>query len=159
VPGPKQKRTVFSVQGRMSIIVQKFGGAALRMRRRSTAPPGGRSKAKLDGHQVVMVVSAMARRRTSSSPWPTRSIQPPKREMDMLLTTGEQVSISLMAMALEAAGHKAISFTGRQVGMVTDASHTKARIRSIDADRIYKELNAGKIVIVAGFQGVTRTGH
>jgi aspartate kinase len=83
---------------------------------------------------------------------------PPRREMDMLLTTGEQVSIALMAMAIEAAGHEAISFTGGQVGLVTDDSHTKARIRSIDADRIHKELRAGRIVIVAGFQGITEEG-
>ncbi len=79
---------------------------------------------------------------------------PPKREMDQLLSTGEQQTVSLFAMALDAMGHKAISFTGFQVGMLTDSTHTKARIKSIDAKRIHKELKDGKIVIVAGFQGI-----
>ena len=83
---------------------------------------------------------------------------PSKREMDQLLATGEQVTISLMAMALEAMGASAISFTAGQIGMVTDDAHTKARIKTIDARRIRQELDAGRIVIVAGFQGVTADG-
>jgi aspartate kinase len=86
------------------------------------------------------------------------SDDPPKREMDQLLVTGEQVTISLMAMALEAMGAPAISFTAGQIGLVTDEAHTKARIQHIAAERIHRELDAGKIVIVAGFQGVTEDG-
>ncbi len=80
--------------------------------------------------------------------------EPPAREMDMLLSTGEQVSVALMAMAIDALGHKAISLTGAQMGIRTDSTHTKARIQSISADRIRKALDEGKIVIAAGFQGV-----
>ncbi len=143
----------------MSIIVQKFGGSSVADAEKIHRAARRAIKAKLDGNQVVMVLSAMGKT-TDKLIALAKEVNPnpPKREMDMLLTTGEQVSISLMAMALAAAGHEAISFTGRQIGMVTDASHTKARIRSIDAERIYKELNAGKVVIVAGFQGVTEEG-
>ena len=83
---------------------------------------------------------------------------PPKREMDQLLATGEQVTIALMAMALHARGHEAISFTGGQIGLITDNSFSKAKIQSINKQRIFDQLNAGKIVIVAGFQGVTPEG-
>ena len=82
------------------------------------------------------------------------SERPPAREMDMLLSTGEQVSVALMAMAIQALGVPAISFTGAQIGIVTDSFHTKARIRNISTDRIQQALDDGQIVIVAGFQGV-----
>ena len=85
--------------------------------------------------------------------------EPPKRELDMLLTTGEQVSIALMAMAIHAAGHHAISLTAAQLGLVTDSAHTRARIQRISRDRIDRELAAGKIVIVAGFQGIDASGE
>ena len=84
---------------------------------------------------------------------------PPKREMDMLLSTGEQQTVSLLAMALEGMGQKAISFTGAQIQMMTDNSYTKARIQSIGVDRIFNKLNEGYIVIVAGFQGVDEQGN
>ncbi|NLX20827.1 MAG: aspartate kinase [Phycisphaerae bacterium] len=143
----------------MSIVVQKFGGTSVADAEKIARAARRAIKAKLDGHQVVMVVSAMGKT-TDHLVALAREVNPspPKREMDMLLTTGEQVSISLMAMAISAAGHEAISFTGGQVGMITDASHTKARIRSIDAARIHHELEAGHVVIVAGFQGVTEQG-
>src|SRR5207245_6762151 len=83
---------------------------------------------------------------------------PPKREMDQLLATGEQVTIALMAMAMHAQGQEAISFTGGQIGLVTDNAFSKARIQSINKQRIFDQLNAGKIVIIAGFQGVTPEG-
>ncbi len=83
---------------------------------------------------------------------------PPKREMDQLLATGEQVTIALMAMALHAQGHDAISFTGGQIGLVTDNAFSKARIQTINKQRILDQLNQGKIVIIAGFQGVTLEG-
>ncbi len=143
----------------MSIVVQKFGGTSVADAEKIARAARRAIKAKLDGHQVVMVVSAMGKT-TDHLVALAREVNPhpPKREMDMLLTTGEQVSISLMAMAIAAAGYEAISFTGGQVGMITDASHTKARIRSIDSARIHKELEAGHVVIVAGFQGVTEQG-
>ncbi|HSW46473.1 MAG TPA: aspartate kinase [Phycisphaerae bacterium] len=143
----------------MSIIVQKFGGTSVANAEKLGRAARRAIKTKLDGHQVVMVVSAMGHT-TDELVLLARQVNPnpPRREMDMLLTTGEQVSIALMAMAIEAAGHEAISFTGGQVGMVTDSSHTKARIRSIEAERIHKELRTGRIVIVAGFQGITDEG-
>ncbi len=143
----------------MSIIVQKFGGSSVADAEKIHRAARRAIKARLEGHQVVMVVSAMGKT-TDKLVALAHEVNPnpPRREMDMLLTTGEQVSISLMAMAIQAAGHEAISFTGGQIGMLTDASHTRARIRSIDADRIHRELDAGRIVIVAGFQGVTEEG-
>lgn len=144
----------------MSIVVQKFGGSSVADAEKIHRAARRAIKAKLDGHQVVMVLSAMGKTTDKLIALAHEvNPNPSKREMDMLLTTGEQVSISLMAMAIELSGHKAISFTGGQISMVTDSSHTKARIRSIDAECIYKELNAGKVVIVAGFQGVTDEGH
>jgi aspartate kinase len=83
---------------------------------------------------------------------------PPKREMDQLLATGEQVTIALMAMAIHAQGHEAISFTGGQIGLITDNAFSKARIQSINKQRIFDQLNAAKIVIIAGFQGITPEG-
>ena len=91
------------------------------------------------------------------------SKNPPEREMDMLMSTGEQISCSLLAMAIITLGHDAISFTGKQVGIRTDKSHTKARIETINARCIHEALKEGKIVIVAGYQGVShgfsRAGH
>jgi aspartate kinase len=84
---------------------------------------------------------------------------PPKREMDMLLSTGEQQTVSLLAMAVEGMGHKAVSFTGAQVRMMTDDSYTKARIKSIDGSVIKKKLDEGYIVFVAGFQGMDDEGN
>jgi len=141
------------------IMVQKFGGSSVADAEKIHRCARRAVKAKLDGYQVVMVVSAMGKTTDKLIALANEvNPNPPKREMDMLLTTGEQVSIALMAMALESAGHQAISFTGGQIGMITDDVHTKARIRSIDADRIHEELNEGKMVIVAGFQGVTEEG-
>jgi aspartate kinase len=143
----------------MSIIVQKFGGTSVASAEKIHRAARRAIKAKLAGKQVVMVVSAMGHTTDELIDLAKQvSPNPPKREMDMLLTTGEQVSISLMAMAIHAAGHEAISFTGGQVGMVTDGAHTKARIHSIDGSRIRRHLDQGKVVIVAGFQGVTPDG-
>lgn len=143
----------------MSIVVQKFGGSSVADAEKIHRAARRAIKAKLEGHQVVMTVSAMGKTTDKLVALANEvNPNPPKREMDMLLTTGEQVSISLMAMAIEASGHEAISFTGGQIGMLTDDSHTKARIHSIDAQRIKRELDAGKIVIIAGFQGVTEEG-
>jgi len=107
-----------------------------------------------------MVVSAMGRTTDKLVALAAEvSSNPPKREMDMLLTTGEQVSIALMAMAIHAAGHEAISLTAGQLGLFTDSAHTKARIQSISGQRLDRELASGKIVIVAGFQGIDQSGE
>jgi len=140
-------------------MVQKFGGTSVADAEKIHRAARRAIRAKLDGYQVVMTISAMGKTTDRLIALAQEvNPNPPKRELDMLLTTGEQVSISLVAMAIAAAGHEAISFTGGQIGMVTDAAHTKARIRSIDTRRIHKQLDAGKIVIVAGFQGVTEDG-
>lgn len=143
----------------MGLIVQKFGGTSVANAEKMHRAARRAIKAKLEGNKVVMVVSAMGHTTDELIDLANQvTSKPPKREMDMLLTTGEQISIALMAMAIDSAGHEAISFTGGQVGLVTDSSHTKARIKKIDADRIHKQLNAGRIVIVAGFQGITEEG-
>src|SRR5205823_772819 len=112
-------------------------------------------RAQQDGKQVIVVVSARGDT-TDELISLAREIcdQPPAREMDMLLSTGEQISIALMAMAIQSLGQPAISFTGAQIGIVTDSFHTRARIKNISTARIRQALNEGKIVIVAGFQGI-----
>ncbi|MFH1923265.1 MAG: aspartate kinase [Planctomycetota bacterium] len=139
----------------MSIIVQKFGGTSVADSQKILAAARKAIRAHKEGHQVVTVVSAMGTN-TDMLVGLAREItdEPPAREMDMLLATGEQVSVALMAMAIHSLGHEAISLTGAQMGIVTDSTHTKARIRSISAERIRQALEAGKIVIAAGFQGV-----
>jgi aspartate kinase len=112
------------------------------------------------GDQVVLVVSAMGKS-TDGLIDLARQItsDPPRREMDQLLSTGEQVTIALMAMALQAKGVDAVSLTGAQVRLITDEVHTRARVKSIDAGKIRTHLRAGRIVVVAGFQGITPDGH
>lgn len=141
----------------MPIIVQKFGGTSVADPARIHLAARRAVRALLAGNQVVLVVSAMGRS-TDHLVGLARQVtrRPAKREMDMLLATGEQVSIALVAMAIHEAGYEAISLTGAQVGLLTDSTHTAARIHSIDADRIRRILTQGKIVIVAGFQGVDR---
>lgn len=112
-------------------------------------------RAKLAGNQVVLVVSAMGHTTDKLIELAQEvARKPSKREMDMLISTGEQVSIALMAMAIQEAGYEAISLTGAQVGMRTDSQHSRARIQSIDTQRVRGLLDEGRIVIVAGFQGV-----
>jgi aspartate kinase len=139
----------------MSIIVQKFGGTSVADSQKILAAARKAVRAQMEGHQVVMVVSAMGKS-TDGLVALAREIndEPPAREMDVLLSTGEQVSVALMAMAIDSLGHKAISMTGGQLGIVTDSVYTKARIRSISTDRIRGALEAGRIVIAAGFQGI-----
>jgi aspartate kinase len=139
----------------MPIIVQKFGGTSVGDAHRIHLAARRAVRAKLAGNQVVLVVSAMGHttdRLIELAYQVTRL--PSKREMDMLISTGEQVSIALVAMAIHEAGHQAISMTGAQIGMLTDSAHTRARIRSINDRRIRELLDEGLIVIVAGFQGV-----
>jgi len=139
----------------MPTIVQKFGGTSVADSAKILAAARKAIRAQKDGNRVVMVVSAMGKN-TDLLIGLAREIteEPPAREMDMLLSTGEQVSVALMAMAVDSLGHEAISLTGAQIGIVTDSTHTKARIRSISTERMQKALDEGKIVIAAGFQGV-----
>src|SRR5436190_3057122 len=112
-------------------------------------------RARQDGNQVVVVVSARGDTTDDLIDLAQEiSENPHAREMDMLLSTGEQISIALVAMAIQELGAPAISFTGAQVGIVTDSTHTKARIKYISTQRIRQALAEGQIVIVAGFQGI-----
>jgi aspartate kinase len=139
----------------MTLIVQKFGGTSVADPQKILAAARKAVRAHQEGHQVVMVVSAMGHNTDHLIDLASQvADSPPAREMDMLLSTGEQVSVALMAMAIHALGYQAISFTGAQIGIKTDSTHTKARIRSISTDRMRKALNEGKIVIAAGFQGI-----
>jgi aspartate kinase len=139
----------------LRLVVQKFGGTSVANAERIRAAARRAIRAKQAGQQVIVVVSARGDT-TDDLIELAREItdQPPAREMDMLLSTGEQISIALMAMAIQALGERAISFTGAQVGIVTDSTHTKARIRNISTDRMRRALADGQIVIVAGFQGI-----
>jgi len=143
----------------MGIVVMKFGGTSVADAERIRAAARRAIATRKQGHQVVMVVSAMGHT-TDELIALAKGItdNPPKREMDQLLATGEQVTVALVAMALEDLGQPAISFTAGQIGMITDDVHTKARIKSIDVRRIHEQLEDGRIVIVAGFQGVTERG-
>ncbi len=139
----------------MPIIVQKFGGTSVADAPRIHLAARRAVRALLEGNQVVMVVSAMGDTTDRLVKLAYQvSRRPSRRELDMLLSTGEQVSIALVAMAIHEAGYEGISLTGAQVGLVTDSRHTAARIQSIDTGRIRRLLDQGKIVIVAGFQGV-----
>ncbi len=139
----------------MSIIVQKFGGTSVANADKIRAAAKRAVAAKQAGHQVVMVVSARGKKTDELVRLAAEmSEQPAAREMDMLLSTGEQESVSLMAMAVHSFGEKAVSLTGGQIGIVTDSTFSKARIESISTERIRKHLDAGEIVIACGFQGV-----
>jgi aspartate kinase len=139
----------------LALVVQKFGGSSVATAERIMRAARRAIRAQQDGKQVIVVVSARGDT-TDELISLAREIcdQPPAREMDMLLSTGEQISIALMAMAIQSLGQPAISFTGAQIGIVTDSFHTKARIKNISTARIRQALNEGKIVIVAGFQGI-----
>ncbi|MCH8839777.1 MAG: aspartate kinase [Planctomycetes bacterium] len=139
----------------MSLIVQKFGGTSLADAEKIKAAARKAIRAQQEGHQVVMVVSAMGKQTDALLSLAAEiSDNPPAREMDMLLSTGEQVSVALMAMAIHELGSEAVSLTGGQIGIKTDSSHTKARIQSISSERMKHHLDAGKIIIAAGFQGI-----
>jgi aspartate kinase len=149
----------------MGLIVQKFGGTSVADAERIHKAARRAIEAQEAGNRVVVVVSAMGDTTDDLLDlahkvcgYNGREYNPPKRELDQLLATGEQVTIALMAMAIHAQGKEAISFTGGQIGLVTDNAFSKARIQSINHNRIRNELEAGKIVIVAGFQGVTPDG-
>jgi aspartate kinase len=139
----------------VGLVVQKFGGTSVANAERVMAAARRAIRTKQAGNQVMVVVSARGDR-TDELIDLAREIndRPPDREMDMLLATGEQESIALMAMAIHALGEPAISFTGAQVGIVTDSTHRKARIKEISTRTMRRALDEGKIVIVAGFQGI-----
>ena len=139
----------------MNIVVQKYGGTSVGSVERIKNVAKRIIEKKKGGCQIVVVVSAMGKS-TDDLVKLAYDINPnpSKREMDRLLSTGEQVSISLLSMALQSMGHDAISFTGPQVGIRTSGRHTKSRIEGIDTTKILDALNDNKIVIVAGFQGV-----
>jgi aspartate kinase len=143
----------------MAIVVQKYGGTSVGTTDRIMAVARRIIAAKQRGDRVVAVVSAMGDVTDELLAKALAiSADPPVREMDMLLATGEQVTIALLAMAIHAQGHEAISFTGAQAGIVSDASHTKARIQEINAGRVMEALDHGLIAIVAGFQALTPEG-
>ncbi|MHB8894493.1 MAG: aspartate kinase [Candidatus Geothermincolia bacterium] len=143
----------------MSLVVQKFGGTSVGdvEKIKNVARRVVESKKRID--HVVVVVSALGKTTDELVDLAAAITKmPPEREMDMLLSTGEQVSMALLAMALNELGQDAISMTGQQVEILTDTGHTKAKIRHVGADRVIQELRKGRVVVVAGFQGVTSEG-
>ncbi|MEP0923159.1 aspartate kinase [Leptolyngbya sp. ST-U4] len=140
----------------MALIVQKYGGTSVGTVERIQAVAQRVLQTVKGGHRVVVVVSAMGKTTDGLVKLAHDiSANPNRREMDMLLSTGEQVTIALLSMALQEAGQPAISMTGTQVGIVTEAEHTRARILSVATDRLERHLQDGKVVVVAGFQGIT----
>jgi len=138
------------------LIVQKYGGSSVanpeRIKNVAKRVAGYRKK----GDDLVVVVSALGDTTDELIELASKITDiPPEREMDMLLSTGEQISAALLAMAIQQLGYEAISLTGPQVGIITDTAHTKARIVKIEQEKIRRELRKGNIVIVAGFQGMT----
>lgn len=144
----------------MSLIVQKFGGTSVGSAERIVNVAKKVGEFRDQGHDVIVVVSAMSGE-TNRLTELAREIspQPKPREIDVLLSTGEQVTIALLAMALESEGYEAVSFTGGQIKILTDDFHTKARIKEIETTSIKNEISSGKVVIVAGFQGVDSKGN
>ena len=140
----------------MTLLVQKFGGTSVGSVQRIQEVAQKIASKKEKGNDLVIVVSAMGHT-TDELTGVAKSISrnPPQREMDMLLSTGEQVSIALLSIALNELGVQAISMTGSQVGILTEASHGKARILEVRTERLKSVLNEGKVVVVAGFQGTT----
>jgi len=140
----------------MALVVQKYGGTSVATPERIKHVARRVVNTKISGNDVVVVVSAPGDTTDHLIELAKQvNERPPAREMDMLLATGEQISIALLAMAIHAIGHSAISLTGAQVRILTDGVHTKARILEVDRERIVRELARGNVVIVAGFQGVT----
>jgi aspartate kinase len=144
----------------MALIVQKYGGTSVGSAERIKSVARRVARWHAGGHRLVVVVSAMAGE-TNRLAALARELQghPEPRELDVMLATGEQVSIALLAMALIDIGVKARSYTGAQVRILTDSAHTKARIVSIDGERIRRDLEDGAVVVIAGFQGVDESGN
>jgi aspartate kinase len=144
----------------MSLIVQKYGGTSVGTTERIQAVAEKVASYRQQGHDVVVVVSAMSGE-TNRLLGLAKEIddEPSAREMDVLVSTGEQVTIALLSIALHKLGHDARSYTGGQVRILTDNAHSKARIMDIDAHRMRSDLDAGRVVVVAGFQGVDDNGN
>lgn len=143
----------------MALIVQKYGGTSVADPERIRAVADHVAYTQQHGNQVVVVVSAMGKTTDNLLSLAQQvSDVHPGREMDMLLTTGERISMALLCMALAGRGVDAVSFTGSQVGIITDTVHTKAKILEVQGDRVREALSAGKVAVVAGFQGVS-TDH
>ncbi len=144
----------------MALIIQKYGGTSVSSIERIQAVADKVIATQMQGYQVVVVVSAMGGE-TDRLVGLSQEIspQPSVRELDVLLSTGEQVTIALLSMALQAKGCEAESFTGGQVCILTDSVHNKARIMDIDAMRVSKALDGGKVVVIAGFQGIDENGN
>ena len=143
----------------MALIVQKYGGTSVCSPERIKNVAKRVAKARAEGHDIVVVVSAMSGETNRLVALAQEmQEQPDPRELDVVLATGEQVTIGLLAMALKNIGVEAKSYTGWQVAVKTDAAHTKARIEEIDGDKMRADLAQGKVVIVAGFQGINRAG-
>jgi aspartate kinase len=144
----------------MSLLVQKFGGTSVGDTDRIGQVADKVARFRAEGHDLVVVVSAMSGE-TNRLIELANEVQerPVLRELDVLLSTGEQVTTALLAMALNKRGIKAKSYTGAQVRILTDDAHTKARIREIDDERLRKDMNDGYVIVVAGFQGVDENGN
>ena len=144
----------------MALIVQKYGGTSVGTIEKIENVADKLIKAREAGHDVVVVVSAMSGETNRLIGLAQEiSDHPAPREYDVLVSTGEQVTIALLSMALIKKGYPAVSYTGSQVHILTDSAHTKARILDIDESRMRKDLDAGRIVVVAGFQGRDEHGH
>jgi len=142
----------------MALIVQKYGGSSVGSVERIQAVAQRVYKTVKAGNSLIVVVSAMGKTTDGLVKLASEiSKNPNRREMDMLLSTGEQVTIALLSMALQELGQPAISMTGAQVGIVTEAEHTRARILHIETERLIRHINQGKVVVVAGFQGISST--
>ncbi|GAB6136927.1 aspartate kinase [Halanaerobaculum tunisiense] len=140
----------------MGLVVQKYGGSSVANVEKIKRVATRIVKRKQAGNEVVAVVSAMGDETDELIELAEEiTSQPPKREYDMLVSTGEQVSVALLAMAINELGEEVVSLTGSQVGIITDNLHSKAQILEIESDRLEQELSEDKIVVVAGFQGVT----
>ena len=144
----------------MALIVQKYGGTSVGTVERINAVADKVAGFRDNGDDLVVVVSAMSGETNRLTALAEEIMEfPTPREMDVLLSTGEQVTIALLTMALEQRGCRARSFTGAQVRVLTDDTHTRARLREIDSTRIHEQLQQGDVVVVAGFQGVSEEGH
>ena len=143
----------------MALIVQKYGGTSVGTPERIRNCARRILETQRAGHQVVAVVSAMSGVTDNLIKLSQQvASEPTEREMDVLLSTGEQTTIALTAMAINDQGGKAVSLTGAQAGISTDGVHTKARISTITPDAVHRMLDDGNIVILAGFQGMTPDG-
>lgn len=150
-PAPGQQGDI-----NLALLVHKYGGTSVGSTDRIRAVAGQVAARHREGHQIIVVVSAMGDTTDELLALAAQiTDNPPRREMDMLLTAGERITMALMSMALNVAGCPAISFTGSQSGIITDTGHGRARISEVRPIRIRQELERGRVVIVAGFQGVS----